>query len=560
MNGSSGQVNLNPIVELAGKWYGIRFTDGDETFPLVGRITNVKADDQWRQAEVDLLSAVNRAHAGTTIVSRLFFADSGIMNNLQDIVWHIDNFRFVPALPVGQSNAIAWRARDLSGIESYSWAFDNDPDAMPDDIVEGDDSFAIPQGVSYFHVRAKDKAGNWGPSAHFRFAALPPSMASAPAIAAPKPDDRATISSPDVEVELANASQIDVATIRWIASSAERKQEYTVSQALTSSLSFDPARGTLRWRDSTWTPESGKSYSLDCELAASKLSGAAMVEGRWKWTVDPSRDKMPPVTPYISYQPEKALHRVDFEAGLPEDFGLRRAAWVLLDDAAAATGTASARVVNLEGNDFFSAFLRKTPYSVDLYPRLAFDYRFDRSGCNLNLVSVVNGDMQIIEFAGQNRYYPIFRQNTIGSIPGVLQDGQWHHVDIDFGALLAKRYPDTPRFFADYLGTWATGSHTAYQNPQGASLWLDNVTLYSPQATSAGFEWNAPDDANGISGYSFVLDQELTAAPDETVDTTDTHCRFENLKPGTHYFHLRARDRAGNWGATSHATINLKED
>jgi len=111
MNGSSGQVNLNPIVELAGKWYGIRFTDGDETFPLVGRITNVKADDQWRQAEVDLLSAVNRAHAGTTIVSRLFFADSGIMNNLQDIVWHIDNFRFVPALPVGQSNAIAWRAR-----------------------------------------------------------------------------------------------------------------------------------------------------------------------------------------------------------------------------------------------------------------------------------------------------------------------------------------------------------------------------------------------------------------------------------------------------------------
>lgn len=214
-------------------------------------------------------------------------------------------------------------------------------------------------------------------------------------------------------------------------------------------------------------------------------------------------------------------------------------------------------MVNLDASDFFSTFLHKSPYSVTRYPRVAFDYRFEKPGCNLNLVSVVNGDMQIIGFAGRNGGYEVFVQNTIGQVPDVRQDNQWHRTEVNLGALLRKRYPKTPRFNADYLGTWATGATTAYDDPQGVSLWLDNVTLYSTQSTSAAFEWQPPQDDNGIQGYSYTLDHNKDTVPGEKIVTASTRCQFSQLKSGLWYFHLLAVDNAGNWSPASHIRFEL---
>ena len=260
----------------------------------------------------------------------------------------------------------------------------------------------------------------------------------------------------------------------------------------------------------------------------------------------------------------------DFEAGLPDDVGIRRNSWVLSDATTAATGKGSARIVNLSANDFFSAFFKQNPYLVNRYPHIAFDYRFEvphesmlgrwrnpeRSPYNLNLVAIVNGDMQIMKFIGGPNAYKTFTDNSIGEVEGVKDDGQWHHAKIDFGALLQKRYPKAPRLFADYVGTWSTGPR-GYENPQGASLWLDNITFYSAKASSAGFEWSVPDDDNGISGYSYVLDQKPDTLPDEKIETQATKADFKNLKPGMWHFHLRARDGAGNWSAVAHSSFEL---
>jgi hypothetical protein len=237
-------------------------------------------------------------------------------------------------------------------------------------------------------------------------------------------------------------------------------------------------------------------------------------------------------------------------------------------------------VVNLLGNDFFSAFLKKNPYSVSRYPRLEFDYRFQipnetmlrrrrwnpnaannsnfpaRPPYNMNLVAIVNGDMQIIKFVGGPNAYPTFTENQIGEIEDARADGEWHHASLDFGALLKKRYPNAPRFFADYVGTWSTGPR-GYENPQGASLWLDNITFFSTAANSAAFEWRPPADGNGISGYSYIVDQNAETIPAEKINTTALRAEAKNLKAGTWYFHLRARDGAGNWSTPAHKKFEL---
>ncbi|MBI3921142.1 MAG: fibronectin type III domain-containing protein [Armatimonadetes bacterium] len=548
---------LNLVCELGGKWYEIRFTDDDNTFPIVGAVQGVKADGNWHDAEVDLLAAVQRSGSDTTLVSKLFFADAGIMNNLHDRAWHVDNFRFVPALPVGRSSVLKWSSEDLSGIAGYSWVFDGTPDTLPDETIEAEGAgSALPAGTSYFHVRAKDSAGNWGPASHFRFVALPDARESAAAEVSHKEGER--IAAPEVTVKLTGSSPIDIETIRWRCKVGDRWKEYLAGDG---HLTFSSATRLLEWRDPEIPDgaQEGKPCDLTCQLQASNLAGDPVVDKQWHWTVDPALDKTAPAAPFITYLPADSLCRYDFEKGMPEGVELRRSAWLLHEDGNAAVGAGCARAVNLEANDFFSTFLRKPSFEVSRYPRVAFDYRFEYGGCNLNVCSVVNGDMQIVEFAGANGAYPVFKQNTIGAIPGVLQDGMWHHAEFDFGAFLRKRYPDTPRFYADYLGTWSTGVNTSYDNPSGVSLWLDNITIYSPESTSAGFQWQAPPDASGIAGYSYLVDQQKDTVPEEKVMTHDRQCHLDGLKPGAWFFHLRACDRAGNWGPPSHCAFDLTE-
>ncbi|HHX41459.1 MAG TPA: fibronectin type III domain-containing protein, partial [Armatimonadetes bacterium] len=539
------EVQLSLVLEIDGKWYEIGFTDRDSTFPVIGAIAGVKADGTWRRADVDLAAAVRASGAPTTVISRLFFADTGWMNNIQGISWHVDDFRFVPALPAGANEALTLHADDLSGIVGYSWVFDNAAETVPDRTTESGPPL-IPPGATMFHVRAYDGAGNWGPTTHFQFVPLDAGKHPAPE-ATPRIAAGGRIPAPAMEVALKNAGALDIESVRWWVRRGSLLKAYDLSSG---GLRWNRAKGIVSWEDPALAME--KPAPLLCGLKACDLAGKMVLYREWRWMVDPALDRMPPAAPYVSYIPENRLSRVDFEHGVPPEVELRRSAWVFHETGDAAVGRGSARVVNLEADDFFSVFLRKTPYAVHDYPRVRFDYRFETAGCNLNIVSVVNGDLQTVGFAGQNGAYPPFVQSNIGRIEGVKQDGKWHAAEFDFGAFLRGRYPNTPRFFADYLGTWATGVRASYDNPRGASLWLDNITLYSPRATSAAFEWQPPADPNGVLGYSYVVDQKPETLPDEKIVTREPRCHLKNLKPGAWVFHVRACDGAGNWGPATH--------
>jgi hypothetical protein len=62
--------------------------------------------------------------------------------------------------------------------------------------------------------------------------------------------------------------------------------------------------------------------------------------------------------------------------------------------------------------------------------------------------------------------------------------------------------------------------------------------------------WSATD-GNTIAGYSYSVDTSAGASPDAVIDTIATQTRLTTLPGGVWYFHVRARDDAGNWSSTS---------
>ncbi|MFQ6042255.1 MAG: Ig-like domain repeat protein, partial [Candidatus Poribacteria bacterium] len=84
--------------------------------------------------------------------------------------WYPDNtpiFRWTFPTKVGHPT------EDISGIAGYSWAWDNSPATVPDETLElpGDaTTFQIPSsdGVWYFHLKARDNAGNVSETAHYK--------------------------------------------------------------------------------------------------------------------------------------------------------------------------------------------------------------------------------------------------------------------------------------------------------------------------------------------------------------------------------------------------------
>ncbi len=68
--------------------------------------------------------------------------------------------------------------------------------------------------------------------------------------------------------------------------------------------------------------------------------------------------------------------------------------------------------------------------------------------------------------------------------------------------------------------------------------------------------WQARDD-NGIADYSFVLDQSPETMPDTVGEGLINSTTYSNLEEGIWYFHICAKDRAGNWSAPLHYRIDF---
>jgi len=73
------------------------------------------------------------------------------------------------------------------------------------------------------------------------------------------------------------------------------------------------------------------------------------------------------------------------------------------------------------------------------------------------------------------------------------------------------------------------------------------------------FTWTTPSDPSGIACYSYTLDHSSSTTPDTICDTTGNSKSYTNLAYSTWYFHVRAKDNAGNWGSADHYRVQLDD-
>ena len=74
-------------------------------------------------------------------------------------------------------------------------------------------------------------------------------------------------------------------------------------------------------------------------------------------------------------------------------------------------------------------------------------------------------------------------------------------------------------------------------------------------------EWAPGTDVSGVEGYAVVDDTNATTVPNEVVTTSQTVYEFSRPRPDeVRYVHIRAKDRAGNWGEVLLFDASPKQD
>lgn len=71
------------------------------------------------------------------------------------------------------------------------------------------------------------------------------------------------------------------------------------------------------------------------------------------------------------------------------------------------------------------------------------------------------------------------------------------------------------------------------------------------------FTWHSSDEGSGIAGYAYRLDTDPHGTPKPELRTSSTSVRLVGLDTGTYYFHVSARDNAGNWSASSTFPVHI---
>jgi len=162
-------------------WWGLALNDRKPYYPVVGRFHGIRADGKWHRAEINLREAVlaiPRSSSVSKAVQELCFVNWDTPAPLrQDFgsragkgaYYDIDNFRALRINTAGET-AFSWTSQDANGIAGYRYVLDRNANTTPpadEPAQETSTSFkGLADGHWYFHVRAVDNTGNWGPANH----------------------------------------------------------------------------------------------------------------------------------------------------------------------------------------------------------------------------------------------------------------------------------------------------------------------------------------------------------------------------------------------------------
>ena len=394
---------------------------------------------------------------------------------------------------------------DPSGIEGYSYDLDQIPSTTPDTGIDttGTTKSYIDKldGIWYFHCRAKDNAGNWGPADHYQInidTTAPP----APVISSPThPDENQWYTNNDPQ-------------FTWVPPS---------------DLSGIAGYSYILDQSSATTPDTNP------EPAGTSKSYTNVADGTWYFHCR-AKDNAGNWGPADHYRVQILASMIISPTGYSDPWGGWR------DESYAYDGNTDTKA---SSSQYYIAqwteYLELTLPSPIFCSNIRFWAWYDASHCDLIDVDVLVG----------TTWYDVYQ--------GSYSNYAWVEKAVDRDGVIEARVA-----FHVIKGTWTyvVADLHEFQFVTGPAAPIISSSTHPDEnqwytGDDPVFSWTIPSDPSGIAGYSYILDHSSSTVPDRNIDTTGTSASYSNIGGGTWYFHVRAQDNAGYWGAADHFRVQI---
>jgi len=537
----------------AGRYWRIAFCDsgaGDKA--PIAEIADVKDDDEWHSAEVNLLRGFSGSawkSVGNSVIDKLVIGDMGWQGAPTGTRYWIDNIRLVPLVPA-DGCAVKLAARHPSGIKGFGYTWDAEAETeapkklmtkKPEVVTKG-----LPSGDAYLHVRALANSGQWGETSHIRFLV----DSEPPAIADLKPGKGETAFPERLEAIISDDSS-GVCREKW-----ELRVNGEAIECAPGDVTYDSVSGRVRVRCAKLTT-ARTDVVEDYEVTLGPLrdnAGNGDVLCRWKWKMDFTRDTVPPTPPEIEWTSgrEEVLRDAMDSPELSEH--MRESATGLMLRPAYRDPIKSENVLavyTMAVNDERRAFkIVNQKLDLNETPVICFEARMkDGASCNLEVRS--GEESFAIPFALSD---PTALENETGAI---LADNLWHPVWIN----IRERIAEQARVKGIEPPESADEVSVCFPQGRSARCFLSSLVIPKSGAATPTFRLDARD-ISGIKAWRWRitsdpaldelgLDSDVSDNPDASPDAP--------LENGLWFICAQAQDGAGNWSRISRMAFYVME-
>jgi len=535
------ETKVDFYLTLGGRSYFLRFTGegySDENFKKLGQIPDVNPDGKWHRADVDIAGLIQKAKAPTTCTSLRIgsfhegYIKAGLSGNPEGASFSLDDFQVVTASPENTPAEFSWLPQSASEKPEYLVHVGKTPSAKIPGLTKTQTASTfttkLAAGIHYLYVRQKQDSVTRKHPVYIQ----PPLSLS---LASPAKGDVWGGTSIKIDVQPKEGSHIDPLSLQLSVGGKPvidvvSKCEYSHEQR---ALFINLSETEISAKAGTKIP-----FKLSAQTAAGESADSL----EWKLKYDTGLDKTPPSKVTLDSYPK----RIDFEGSTQAAFTSSNNI-VALDHSTASSGSQSLKVFKPRVNLVLSVSAKANSVRthVGRHPILQFDYRIpSQVEVDLSVGMVTDLYSRQVSLTSAGVSYP-----NLGSFDAIT-DGQWHRADIDLFSMLKGR-PFHPKMYS--LSSLGLGDYGGESIGKAHAFHLDSVGYVPAVSTSNGhlLKWVA-SDSSGIQDYSYHWSANPADDADQTPETTKTEATFTGIAEGTQFFHIRARDRAGNWGSTSH--------
>ncbi|OGV66628.1 MAG: hypothetical protein A3K19_03885 [Lentisphaerae bacterium RIFOXYB12_FULL_65_16] len=556
---SAGEYPLLKFMYATGEWAHadfqfkvgnqvgtIGFTDVDPEGNLLGTVAGVVKDGAWHEARVDLVGAVGGGSSPDLAkrydVTQLALGDWDYTSVPPGVNHAIDELQFVRVIRTRPEFWMQWSATDPSGIDGYSYAWApqalDDLDMVAETAEDGAAFKELPDGEMVFHIRARDRAGNWGPIARFPFLI----DNTAPEVAAVQPPGGSGAAASVIQIAFKpGVARVDPGGLELFLNG---------SKCITSpgTTKWDDAAQSLSWDMVAARRGMVKPVPDGTEMAF-RLTGirdfakneAPALE--WNWRLDYAKDKEGPVVPRVACWRQDRMQYDDFSAGVgPWRVQGQKQSTQAETITDPESGDMCLQVSKIGEGQKFGLFRHWGNTPLAETPVVSFDYKV-MPDTKIDLLLNVGGTWHAVVLTGGGQ------APVIGRVEDAKADGQWRHATIDVETMVKTALPDLkePRCQNAYLGEWQ-----ARANKVGACFRVDNFAIVGP-GSPVPRVYGSAADVSGIAAWEVGLDRDPRGRPNEEQAPQSGWTNLPGVdEAGMWFFHVRARDGAGNWGQSAH--------